>query len=108
MAGEVLSSGRHKKYTGDNSLQRNHAVVLTAQSILERNCLFRGLAATTIAQIAVLAIRRPYKERAIVFAQGDPGDALYGVITGRIRISAGVPGWQGDVSQHLEAGRYVR
>lgn len=70
MAGEVLSRGRHKKYTGDNPLQRNHPVALTALTILERNRLFRGLPATTLEQIAVLAIRRPYKEGAIVFSQG--------------------------------------
>jgi len=59
--------------------------------MLERNRLFRGLPAATIQQIAALAIRRPYKSGAIVFSQADPGDALYGVITGKMRISAGTP-----------------
>src|SRR4051812_7760459 len=63
-------------------------MALSVQTILERNRLFRGLSAATIAQISALAIRRPYPEGAIVFSQGDPGDALYGVVTGRIRISA--------------------
>jgi CRP-like cAMP-binding protein len=66
-------------------------MALTAQTMLERNRLFRGLPVTTIQQIAALAIRRPYKSGAIVFSQADPGDALYGVITGKIRISAGTP-----------------
>jgi CRP/FNR family transcriptional regulator, cyclic AMP receptor protein len=61
---------------------------LSVQTILERNRLFRGLSAATIQRISALAIRRFYEEGAIVFSQGDPGDALYGVVTGRIRISA--------------------
>jgi CRP-like cAMP-binding protein len=63
-------------------------MALSVQTILERNRLFRGLSAATIAQISALAVRRPYPQGAIVFSQGDPGDALYGVVTGRIRISA--------------------
>jgi CRP/FNR family cyclic AMP-dependent transcriptional regulator len=61
---------------------------LSVQTILERNRLFRGLAGATIQQISALAVRRFYEDGAIVFSQGDPGDALYGVVTGRIRISA--------------------
>jgi CRP-like cAMP-binding protein len=64
---------------------------LTAQTMLERNRLFRGLPAATIQQIAALAVRRSYKDGAIVFSQADPGDSLYGVVTGKIRISASSP-----------------
>src|ERR1700676_2570424 len=63
-------------------------VALTAQTILERNSLFRGLPIATIQRISALAIRRTYKRGVIVFAHGDPGDALYGVVTGKIRISS--------------------
>ena len=63
-------------------------MALSVQTILERNRLFRGLSEATIQQISALAVRRFYEEGAIVFSQGDPGDALYGVVTGRIRISA--------------------
>jgi CRP/FNR family transcriptional regulator, cyclic AMP receptor protein len=66
-------------------------VALTAQTILERTRLFRGLPAATIQQIAALSIRRSYSNGAMVFSQGDPGDALYGVVTGKIRISASSP-----------------
>jgi len=62
-------------------------VVLSAQTILERNELFRGLTPATLQKISALAMRRPYGPGAIVFAQDEPGDALYGVITGTIRIS---------------------
>ena len=63
-------------------------MALSVQTILERNRLFRGLSPATIQQISALAIRRPYEQDAIVFSQGDPGDSLYGVVTGRVRISA--------------------
>ncbi len=63
-------------------------MALSVLTILERNRLFRGLSAATIQQVAALAIRRPYVQDAIVFSQGDPGDSLYGVVTGKVRISA--------------------
>jgi CRP/FNR family transcriptional regulator, cyclic AMP receptor protein len=66
-------------------------VALTAQTILERTRLFRGLPSATIQQISALSIRRSYGNGAIVFSQADPGDALYGVVTGKIRISASSP-----------------
>lgn len=64
-------------------------MALNARTVLERNRLFRGLPAATLDQIAALVIRRPYAEGAVIFSQSDPGDALYGVVTGRVRISAG-------------------
>src|SRR5579862_7594219 len=66
-------------------------MALAANVILERNRLFRGLSPATIQQIAALSTRRPFAEGSIVFSQGDPGDALYGVVTGRVRISASAP-----------------
>jgi CRP-like cAMP-binding protein len=67
--------------------------VLTTQQILQRNYLFRDLPSRTVAGIAALALRRRFEKDTVVFAQGDPGDALYGVASGRVRISAsGVSG----------------
>ncbi len=56
--------------------------------MIERNRLFRGLAAETIERIAALSSRRTYEEGAVVFMRGDPGDSLCGVVSGRVRISA--------------------
>jgi len=66
-------------------------MALTAQTILERNRLFRGLPAATISQLAALALRKTYPEGAVVFSQTGPGDALYGVVTGKVLISASSP-----------------
>jgi CRP/FNR family cyclic AMP-dependent transcriptional regulator len=66
-------------------------MALSTQTILKRNRLFWDLPAATIEHIAALSSHRSYGLGAIVFSQADPGDALYGVITGRIRISASSP-----------------
>lgn len=66
-------------------------MALTAETILGRTRLFRGLPSSTIQQISALSMRRSYSHGAIVFSQAGPGDALYGVVTGKIRISASSP-----------------
>ena len=66
-------------------------MALTARTILERTRLFRGLPPATIDRISALSTRRSYGTGTIVFSQADPGDALYGVVKGKIRISASSP-----------------
>jgi CRP-like cAMP-binding protein len=63
-------------------------MALNAYTVIERNRLFRGLPSATLARIAALGIRRLYGKGETIFAQADPGDSLYGVVTGRVRISA--------------------
>lgn len=63
-------------------------MALSAYTVIERNRLFRGLPSATLARIAALGIRRLYRKGETIFAQSDPGDGLYGVVTGRVRISA--------------------
>lgn len=61
---------------------------LAGRMMLERSPLFRGLSPPSLQRLASLAVQRKASAGEIVFSQGDPGDALYGVISGRIRISA--------------------
>jgi CRP/FNR family transcriptional regulator, cyclic AMP receptor protein len=63
-------------------------LAITATTVISRNLLFRGLAPQAIEQIARLCVRRSYPRDAVIFSQSDPGDALFGVVTGRVRISA--------------------
>ncbi len=70
-----------------NTALRARPSSISAKTLLERNSLFRGLPAATIEQIAALATRRTYRKDSVVFMRGDPGDALYGVATGKVRIS---------------------
>jgi len=63
---------------------------LAGKMMLERSPLFRGLSSEILGRIAALAVQRSYRSGEVVFMQGDAGDALYGVVTGKVRISAGV------------------
>ena len=60
---------------------------LTTHAVLQHNFMFRGLPAATIDALASLAHRRVFETNALIFSQGDPGDALYGIASGRVRIS---------------------
>jgi CRP-like cAMP-binding protein len=62
---------------------------LAGKIVLQRSPLFRGLAPPALERIASLATQRNYGAGEIVCSQGDPGDALYAVVSGRIRISSG-------------------
>jgi CRP/FNR family cyclic AMP-dependent transcriptional regulator len=68
--------------------QAGSILAITAQTVIERDNLFRGLPKTTLERIAALGRRRVYEEGAVIFMRGDPGDSLCGVVSGRVRISA--------------------
>jgi CRP-like cAMP-binding protein len=77
---------------------------LTAKAVLQRNYLFRGLPNAALERIASLATRRVYPKGVRIFAQGDQGDALYGVAAGRVRISASGAGGQEVFLNIMEPG----
>jgi CRP/FNR family transcriptional regulator, cyclic AMP receptor protein len=79
-------------------------VPLDARTIVQRNTLFRGLAARILDEIVALSSRRTCAERAILFLRGDPGDSLYGVITGRVRISVSGSGGKEVFLNIMEPG----
>lgn len=60
---------------------------ITARTVIERDSLFRGLPALTLERVAALAVRRVCEADSVIFLQGDSGDALCGVVSGRVRIS---------------------
>ena len=57
--------------------------------MLQGSPLFRGLPPATLERIAALATQKSYRRGEIVFSAGDAGDSLFGVVSGRIRISTG-------------------
>jgi CRP/FNR family cyclic AMP-dependent transcriptional regulator len=77
---------------------------LTAKAVLQRNYLFRGLPLVALDRVASLATRRVYQKGAVIFAQGEPGDALFGVVAGRVRISASGAGGQEVFLNIMEPG----
>ncbi len=60
---------------------------ITTTAVLRQNVLLKGLADDTLARIAAVAARRNFPRGTVLFRQGDPGDALYAVVAGRVRIS---------------------
>ncbi len=74
------------------------------RELLTTNSLFRDLAEEVIGKIADMAVTRELAAGQILFSKGDPGDALYGVMSGRIRISAGAPSGKEVVLNTIEAG----
>jgi CRP-like cAMP-binding protein len=62
---------------------------LAGKMMLQRSPLFRGLPPQALERIAGLAVQRSFRAGEIVFSRGDPGDALYAVVSGKIRISTG-------------------
>jgi len=79
-------------------------LAINARALLERNLLFRGLSPPTLEQIAQLCTRRTYARDAVIFSQSDPGDALFGVVTGRVRISASSAGGREVFLNIMEPG----
>jgi CRP-like cAMP-binding protein len=78
--------------------------LLSPKAVLKHNYLFRGLADATIEKIATLAAKRTYHKGTVIFSQGDEGDALYGVASGRVRISASAPGGREVFLNIMEPG----
>jgi len=79
-------------------------VAISVNTVLERSLLFRGLSRETLARLAGLSVRRSYPRDAVIFSQSDPGDALFGVVTGRVRISASTSGGREVFLNIMEPG----
>jgi CRP-like cAMP-binding protein len=76
------------------------------RDMLANTSLFRDLAPEVIDRIAGLASTRSLSADQILFSKGDPGDALYGVLDGEIRISAGSPGGKEVILNAIHAGEF--
>ena len=57
-----------------------------AASYLEKTRLFGALDQETLTRLAGRAIERTYKKGQLIFYQGDPAEALFVVIEGRIKV----------------------
>ena len=58
-----------------------------AFTVLKQNPMFRGLPDSVVMTVSGLCSNRRYDEGKVIFAQGEPGNQLFGVISGRIRIT---------------------
>ena len=64
----------------------------SARVVFQNNELLRYLDSAGIDRVAKLATRRSFDQGATIFAEGDPADAIYGVICGQVQISARTSG----------------
>jgi len=62
-----------------------------ARRLLRQNYLFSGLPDALLDRLVAQAQWRACVRNEVIFAQGDEGDALYGVVSGRVRISTTSP-----------------
>lgn len=61
-------------------------------SPLARIQLFAGLSRPSLDLVASIATEEQHPRGTVLFRVGDPGDALYLILSGRVRISREVPG----------------
>jgi CRP/FNR family cyclic AMP-dependent transcriptional regulator len=62
-----------------------------ANQWLADNRLFHGLPERIIDKLALAAMSREYDKAERIFSQGDEGDSLYCIVTGRVRLDAVAP-----------------
>jgi CRP-like cAMP-binding protein len=60
----------------------------TARAIFKNNELLQHLDSSGLDRMAQIATRRSYCGSATIYSQGDPADAVYGVIAGQVQISS--------------------
>ena len=73
---------------------------------LTKVSLFADLPAVYLRRVASLGIEESYARGAPVFAEGTPGDKLYVILSGSVRISRQVPGMGEEALAILKAGDY--
>lgn len=68
--------------------------------------LFQHLPADRLARIAEIARHRDLPAGAAIFREGEPGDEMFVVVAGKVRISKQVPGAGEEALGILEAGSH--
>lgn len=74
--------------------------------ILKKVPLFEGLTHSQLQKVANLAQVRSYEGSAHIFREGDPGQEMYVITEGRVRISKLIPGAGEEALAILEKGQY--
>lgn len=78
----------------------------TKTSILKKIYLFQYLDDNELEHILNIASAKIYKEEAIIFNEGEKGDAFYVVLKGSVRISTVIPGVGEEALAVLKKGNY--
>ena len=75
-------------------------------SFLKKIALFEGLTASQLQKVAALAVRSDHVGSQPIFKEGDRGEAMYIIISGKVRISKHLPGVGEEALAILETGQY--
>ncbi len=74
--------------------------------VLRACSLFAALGSDQVRKVAAIATHRDLAAGETIFREGEPGDEMYVVMAGRVRISKGVPGVGEEPLTVLDAGAY--
>ena len=83
-------------------LKKETPMVTTRTALLAKHYMFQDLPEDLIDRIARLSVTKKLRAGEALFFKNDEGDALYGVLKGRIRISTGTAGGQELVLNIIE------
>jgi len=75
-----------------------------ARTVFQNNELLRDLQHAAVARVAELAIQRSYRRGTTIFSEGDPADAVFGVIAGQVQITAHNADRQEIILYHVDSG----
>lgn len=73
--------------------------------ILKRSELFAGVPAAALAELQAVSFRKRLAAGEVLFRQGDPVDAFYVVIVGRLRVTQTTPEGQQVIMRYLGPGQ---
>jgi len=62
-------------------------MALSALEALAKSALLRGMPANSLERLASAARRRTFRRGEVIFHEGDPGDALHVLSSGRVKVS---------------------
>lgn len=63
--------------------------VVDRRQLLSRITIFEGLRPDELERLLEISVTRKLRARQVLFRKGDPGKQLFGVMRGRLRVSAG-------------------
>lgn len=75
-------------------------------AVLKKVALFEGLTQGQLAKVARIALSRSHAAGDFLFREGDSGQEMFILTTGKVRISKSVPGIGEEALAILEAGQY--
>lgn len=74
-------------------------------SLLEKAVMFRGLSPGQLQSVLRIAAVKQFGEHSVIFKEGDKGDELYLIVSGKVRITRQYPLGGDETLAELEEGQ---